>query len=310
MSTNAYTTDLLLESMRRRGLLPRDGRIDDEDALQFMTDELISYIAPLAMSTRDQYYKYSEDVALVAGTTNYALPTRAISDALQLVQVVDSGGNVTNLNYLEPERESEFHMSAALGFRIEDAQIVLVPDELPSRFTTLRMTYFRIPNRLTLLEDEDGNPLVGKVTAKTSTTVTIDAAPSTFSTSEPVDFISGSPGFRWKGVDVTPTVVAGTILTFSSADIPSNLAVGDFVCHAGESPVPQCPSSLLPLLKQAATVTILEALKDAGAKAAAEKRTDMERRILPTLSPRVQNARRVIFNRFSPGGRASLRWWR
>jgi len=210
---------------------------------------------------------------------------------------------------LEPERAAEFRYDNALVFSIDDATVTL-PSALPAQYVTLRMTYFRMPNRLVLPEDDDGNALVATVLSKTANSITVDVVPETFTTSEPLDFIAGQPGFRWRAIDTTPTSIVGTTLNFAANAVPATVVAGDFVCLARETPVAQCPEALLPLLKQATAVTILEALKDSGAKTAADKRGDMEKRILATLSPRVQNARRVLFNKFAPGVRGSLRWWR
>lgn len=282
MATNVHTSTYSVAAVRRRGLIAQAGKVSENDLLGFLNDATQDYIVPLLMSAREGFLFAKEDTTLVDGQTDYAMPRRASAERLYRVLLVDSSGKEYPLTRIETARKDDQE-----GFEIIDNTIVL---NAPSGYASLRVEYYRMPNRLVALAS------TGQVTAKTSTTVTLDVVPSSFSTSEPVDFISGTAGFRCKGVDKTPTGVnvVTRILTFNSGDIPSTLAIGDYVAFSGETPIAQIPQTLRPLLEQRACCLALESLGDGKLATAQKTLADMEKRLLPTLTPRVPGAPRVI----------------
>lgn len=288
MATNVHTSDYSVAAVRRRGLIPQSGKLAEADLLGFLNDATQDYIVPLLMSTREGFLIAKEDTAISG--TEYAMPPRASAERLYRVLLIDSAGNEYPLTRVETARKDNQE-----GFELVDNTIVTV--NAPSGYTSLRVEYYRMPNRLVALTS------AGKVTAKTATTVTLDTAPSTFSTSEPMDFIAGTAGFRCKGIDKTPTGWNSStkVLTFTSGDIPSSLAVGDYVALAGETPIAQIPQTLRPLLEQAACCLALGALGDGKLGTAQKTLEAMEKRLLPTLAPRVPGASRVIINRYAQG---------
>jgi hypothetical protein len=103
-----------------------------------------------------------------------------------------------------------------------------------------------------------GNGLVhSQVTA---TQVTVAALPSTIVNGSTVDFVQYKSPNDLLAFESTITGVAGTVLTFAS--LPNDLAVGDYICLANQSPVPLIPEELHPVLTQAAMVTCLASKKD------------------------------------------------
>jgi hypothetical protein len=159
----------------------------------------------------------------------------------------------------------------------------------------LRMRYFIRPNRLVTTDS------VGEITAINTTThvVTVSVLPSTFITSVTYDLVKGKPGFDTLAMDQSVSAVGTNTLTFST--LPTGLAVGDFVCLAGESPVVQAPVELHPLTVQRTVVAGLAGLGDAKVKVAAEMAEQMKTMALSLLSPRIVNAPKVIVNRNGPG---------
>lgn len=288
MATNVHTSDYSVAAVRRRGLIASSGKLTTDDLLGFLNDATQDYVVPLLMSAREGFLFAKEDTAISG--TEYAMPKRASAERLYRVLLVDSSGDEYPLTRVETARKDDQE-----GFELIDNTIVLA--NAPTGFATLRVEYYRMPNRLVALT------AAGKVTAKTATTVTLDTLPSTFSTSEPVDFIAGTAGFRCRAIDKTPTNInSGTkVLTFTSGDIPSNLAVGDYVALTGETPIAQIPQTLRPLLEQRACCLALEALGDGKLGTAQKTLSDMEKRLLPTLTPRVPGAPRVVINRYAQG---------
>jgi hypothetical protein len=128
-----------------------------------------------------------------------------------------------------------------------------------------------------------------------------------------LDIIEGRPPFRTLARDITPTIVAGTAVTFASGVLPSGLLAGDFVCLAQESPVAQLPDGFQPALTLAACANALDSLnqpekaqakrQQAGAKAGAA---------LMALRSRVKGGTRKINNGMDKWRSAgdALSWWR
>lgn len=289
MATNVYTTAYTLDAIKRRGLLPGTGRITDDDLIGFVNDAMADYGVPLLMAAREGFLHATEDTALVDGQTSYPIPARAASERLVRVLLVNSEGQELPLDRVETARRE----STSSGYELVDDSLTLWNP--PSGYASLRFIYFCEPSRLVALTE------CAQVTAITSTTVTVDSAPATFTTSEPLDFIAGSPGFRCVARDVTPTAVVSSVLTFAAGDIPSTLAVGDYVALAGETPILQAPKTLRPLIEQRALCIALEALGDNRLKTALDALDRMEKRLVATLSPRVPGSPRVVINRFTPG---------
>lgn len=300
LATNVYTSDYSLAAVRRKGLLPTNGRLAETDLLGLLNDATQDYIVPLLVGPREGYLSVTEHTAFSANQDEYELPPRAVSERLVRVSLVSATTTAPEDEYQLTRIEASRLSSGQEGFELTDNTITL--RNAPTGYSYLRIVYFRMPNRLVALED------CCKVTAVGATTVTVDDIPSTFSTSEPLDFIAGTPGFRWRAIDKTPTNVdQGTnILTFTSGDIPSTLAVGDYVALAGETPIAQVPVTLRSLLEQQTVCLALEALGDSRLAASQKTRDGMEKRLAPTLQPRVTGSPRVIVGRVTGGGQRVL----
>lgn len=130
---------------------------------------------------------------------------------------------------------------------------------------------------------------------------TVGAVPSTFSSGVTLDVVNHNPGFRILVLDAATTgTVSGTTITFSVA-LPASVVAGNYVCLAGESPVPQLMPEAHPLLAQRIVVKSLEALGDKkvdGAMATCER---MKKELLARLMPRTKGAIQYVVNRNGPG---------
>jgi hypothetical protein len=294
-----YTTTALLASVRRRGLLPptADETLTTEDYLEFANDELISTVVPLVLSTREEYFVVDADITTVPNQAEYDIPDRALGMKLRDVRVANGSGRYLELPRLEPERVNDYAQLAngVSGYFLKANQVVLVPT--PTSATTLRVSYYRRPNRLVTTD------AVLPVTGRTSSTAATYAGtpPTTFTSGTSVDVIKHAPGFDSfldGGVINTPS---GGTVTFTTGTLPTTVTAGDYVCLAGETPIPQIPPELHPFLAQRVLVRALEALgsqKQAVAEATAER---MRVAALEFLTPRADGSSRIIVNRHGPG---------
>src|SRR5258708_36626539 len=118
--------------------------------------------------------------------------------------------------------------------------------------------------------------------------VTVGNVPTTFTTSVTYDIISNTPQmFISQGDDLTITLVAGANITFTA--LPSTVQVGDWVCLAMQSPIPQIPFKPgFQLLLQLSAAKCLEIHGDTqGFNIAMSQAADMTNYFISVITPRV-----------------------
>lgn len=294
----AYTTADLIEAVKSIASIPTSQNLfQTADFLRFANHEMQIQLVPLVMSTREEYFVADHDVAVTANKATYTIPSRAIGGKLRDIQFID-GDTIESLPRLNPDDVTSTKYGRS-GFYLQGSSVVLSPS--PQRETTLRLKHFRRPNRLVDVT------ATGKIVSidRPNNQITVGSAPSTFGTNVLVDFIKGEPSFECVSIDAPITGVSGTTLTFAS--IPADLAVGDHVALAGESPIPQIPIELHPMLAQMVAVKCLLAQKH-SAKSEIEKLAEMKQSALLMLSPRVDGEPQKITNRSGLLGRIRRGW--
>jgi hypothetical protein len=296
--SNPYTSTNIIASLRRRGQLASSPQqLDTDDFLAFLTEECQTYMTALLMSVREEHLLTTLDTTGTGGVVQ--IPSRAVGGKLKQV-LVNNGSGYAPLVRVEPERvDASSAGGSPSGYVLQGNHLLLTPT--PTGSTSVRLTYFRRPSRVV-----DDTASVGLVTALNRTTgvITVSSLPGAFSGAVAVDFVSGTPGFDSLGDDVSGTgdTTANTV-TVAPSSLPARLSVGDYVCLAGETPIPQLPVELHPLLAQRVVVKCLEALGDSKV-AVAEAQCEKQRlQALTLLSPRVEGAARVVINYSGPGWR-------
>lgn len=234
-----YDTTAFLAAVRRRGQLPAAVApgYADADILDAANEEVLSALVPAILKVRRDYFTISVDVPLVAGVSSYRVPSRAAFAGLREAQLVDAQGkhknivelDVTRLDGLNPTAEP----STPTWYYWRGSSIVLVPAPDASSFPTLRLWHHRRPNRLVTVDS------VLAVTDISGAPEYAGTKPSTILTTTACDVVRGSPHFDSLQDDVTPQAVDSGSVTFS-AEV-DGIAVGDYVCLAGEAPVLQLP---------------------------------------------------------------------
>lgn len=284
----AYTTSDLITAVKSIASIPTNQSLfQTADFLRFANRAMRKKIIPLVMSTREEYWVAAYDYSLTADQASYAIPPRAVGGKLRDVLFVD-GSDETSLPRLEPENVYSTD-AGRLGFYLEGNAVVINPTPNVTS-GTLRLKHFRRPNSLV------ATTACGYVESINSgaNQVTISTTPSTFGTGVVVDFIKGTPGHEWRATDTSITGVSGTTISFAS--LPTGLAVGDYICLAGESCIPQIPVELLPILEDEIAKMCRQAQgkrdKDMDAELEADKQE-----ILKTLTPRVDGEPKKIVGR-------------
>lgn len=243
MAVAGLTATELLAAIRRRGALPSgDPTFTDANLLLEADTQLAETFVPLVLKMRSDYYLRSEDQTIAAGQAAYPLPTRAMLSTLRKVEWIDSSGLEIEVFPIPVTDLSIYSQQTGVprDYAIRDDEIVLAPTP-NAALGTLRVHYEYRPQSLVT----SGFYVVDSTT---STAVTLTAS-VTWDADSRFDFVKGKAPFSLLGVDADPASTgSGVTLTFPSADIPSRLSAGDYMCLPGQSPVPQLPAELHPTL--------------------------------------------------------------
>jgi len=291
-----YTTDALVTSVKRRITVPTSQQFFlPSNIVQFANDEMHSTILPSIISVREEYFVKKKDFAIVSGSNEFQIPSRATGGMMRDVVLVNASGNEVAIPRLQPETtKSDTSLSNARlsGFMLRDDKVLLYPNSSAFTNATLRIYYMRRPNDLVI------RSLGGVITNINTTTneVTVSAAPTTWTTATTFDFIKGSPIFSSAGDSHTINNLAGNVLTFDT--LPTDIAIGDWLCEATFTPIAQIPYEGHHVLAQYTAARMLEAQGDkANAQVILEVASRMLEGFLKIITPRTEASMKKINNR-------------
>ena len=264
-----YTSAALIDNVKRRAMVPTNQATFTNDRFcGMLTDEMQSLIVPMIMELNSNYFVYAKDWDINGTQKIYSIPPRSINQKFMSVQLYDP----SNENFWRPVQIGNgqwgFNQAsqAIQTFSILHEQVVfnVAPVETDKK---IRMFYYRRPNNIVLPTS------AGQITAidPNTFTVTINVNPG-FTTDTTLDLIQGSGAFRALQDDVNPSSVSGNDVTFLA--LPDGIAIGDWVCFAGESPVAQIPYESQHVLCQAVAIKLLEALGDQNMIQFSQKKMD------------------------------------
>ncbi len=302
MAANSYTTTQLITSIRNKGNIPTSQTpFTDSDLLLLADDELDTALLRQLLSVRENYYLTYEDYE-IADDGIYELPSRCIADAVANVQLLN-GTTVTNIDRSEVSQQFATNESPSgfYSFFFMGSAINLQPNPTTGY---VRIWYYLRPNTMVLTSE------AAQVTVISGNTLTFDTIPTTITTGTPCDFIKDQPHFNTLSFDETPTVVTSTQITFAS--VPDDLVVGDWICLAGQTCVPQIPVEFRPLLVQRVVVKYNEIQGYLDKMKASQAKLDaMEKDLLQLINPRASGSpKRVVPNQNLTGGTWQWRAWR
>jgi hypothetical protein len=264
------TSRTLLDSIKLRAFLPASqATFTDEDLLKLADEAIQSRILPLILKYREEYYLFESH--------SENIPHRAIGGRIKSVELENRDGNRWRV------QRNDNQSISRRGFSISSNKLNF--RDRPND-TKVKITYFIRPNALIL--PEKAAKIVGL-----GEHIELENHP--FKLGDKVDFISSTPLFEHKHIDFEVESCSETGLFCPSR--PANLAVGDWIAPSGFTPVPQIPVEFFPLLAQAVTVSVMEALGlDEKAAVADAKLNKMEADLVHLITPRVDGDRRRIIN--------------
>lgn len=285
-----FTTTDLVEGIKRTAHVPQGNSTFTFDGFLDIADiEMRTGIAPKIASCRENYWLTTQTLPIDHSTNRYAIPSKALGNAIVDIKVNSGGSIYIHLVRLEVSDlySPQFTTIPAYGYYIEDGWVKLIPTTLTG---DVIMWYYRIPSQLVPTSS------CGQITAIDFNTgeVTVNAVPSGFVGGGELDIVSQSPGFNVLLKDTEPDSIVSNVITFDS--VPSTVSVGDWVCLSGQSCVVQCPLEWMGVLEQRCAVRIYEIQGYLDKKKIAEESLEkMEAAALSLVSPRtVENAKVIL----------------
>lgn len=309
--SRVLTSAKLIKSVRQRAMIPTDTSVyKDEDILDILNEELDAGLMSTLLVLHEEYLVNYVDVDFDPSTNRYVIPYRASGNKLREVSLVNSSGSHYELSRISLDQLSDYKngtMSSDRNvFYVENNYVVLANSHLTGE--KVRMYYYLRPNCLVL------EKFVGNIADINRTTgvITLSNFPVAFALLGEMDFVAKRTPNKIYSYDKTPLSVDVNTktITFDLDDIPSELMVGDYLCIKEQTPVPNIPTEMHPLLAQRAAVFILEALGDTeGLTNAKAKLKQMEDSINNLIDDRVEGAPQKVMPRYSSLGETNSSTW-
>lgn len=289
-----YTTTGLIANCKRRGFIPEGSGLDTSDFLQILTEQLRNYIPAFLKGLREEFL--IAQLSLTVNSATIPVPVRACGIALRTIEWTCGDGTLRPIPRIEPERRGDFGLTGSepQGYYFQGNNLILLPAVTSG---TVVVSYQQRPGQL--VRATDCATVTGQDDAYS---FNVNAIPSTFAVGSVVDIVAATPNFKMLALGRTVTICAGNIIGFAEV-LPSDYAVGDYVCLAGETPVPQLPLECFDLLAQAAAVEIAQATGSTRLQAVKDGLKDLREQVALILSPRNDGSARVIINRSGIGRR-------
>jgi hypothetical protein len=307
------TSTQFVAAVQRLILSPNNqNTYEDADYLAIGDRKIMDTIVPLIDGLDGEFFVTKSNVPMVAEQDTYFLPSRALARKLREVKLVNSADERFDFPKVSIEREQLYQASGApFSFYFMGDRFVIVPPPTTTDFS-IQYWYFLAPGALIPYED------AAIITGISGDDVTVSSVPSAIITGSVVDFIAGRGGNGCLALDKTIANIAGTTITFTTGDIPSDLAVGDYVSISATSPVLQIPDAAVPFLVTLTAMDILQGLSDFEGydrlhRIAYGQGGDPGQRknLISLLEPRVEGETTVIIGNNGLLNRSfnGRRWW-
>lgn len=286
----------LLDDIKTRAPIPSSQSTYNETRLLRLTNgELRARIVPMVDKVRENYYLFDVDTA-INSTGVYDIHKRAVGAKLFSLSLVDGQKKKSLAFYTSNEIEDFDSAPGDEGFFFKRSQVILCP-RVPSSWSYLRQTLLLSPNNIVASDDAAQITNINTGTG----VLTCSSVPSTWSTANKFDIVQSQAHFDTLSIDLTASIVTtGTSgsVTFATTDLPSRLAVGDWISLAEQTPVVQCPVEFHPLLAQLVANVVLRSQGDVQSlQTGMQNAKELMDSLKDLISPRIQGEGKKIVNR-------------
>jgi hypothetical protein len=293
-----FTTTELLVQIREMARLPDDEPdATDTILLRKATEILQSVYAPAVRKVREDYYVATSRIALASGRASYPIPRRAVTASVRRVRLLDSAGR--ELRMTQVPYESLLTSQTGLRpdfYSLADDRVMVSPTPIAgSTSYRLELVFEYRPSMLVPVDEDELSVVVASnYNNPTADTHTVYALADVFQDADLIDIVRKDAPFSSPVIDATinarGVTVSGYALDLTSysglQDQNLGLVVGDWVCPAGETPVPQIPAELHPILAKHTAAAWLAPI-DTQTSAELKDAADLELKdALAAMSPR------------------------
>lgn len=280
-----YLADDLINQVKTECHSPPN--VEDSEVLGFLNRELQKNVFPLILSCNEGYFLKYKDIA---NSSNGVLLTSrmgggVLHDVKGYTGTYSSPSDLYDLARVEID---EIDTNGFPAFYIQGNTLFTNPG---TNFTgNLRLFYFHRPSEMVAAAD---CAVISSIDT-TNKQVVVSSVPSGITTSVLADFVQAKPQFEPLGIDYTISSIVSTTITFST-DLPAGLAVGDYVCVAEKSPVPQIPFEAFDLLVFGAALRLLRAARDPqGVQIMAAAVAEEKVKLKSLFQPRIDAAPQTV----------------
>ena len=292
------TTDQFITNVKRRITIPASQALmSDEDILAHGDHQMRVRVLPMIKSIRQEFFVVSKNQAVTINKSEYKIPHRAVGRTLRDVKMIDATGNITVDLVQYAEEDIAFISNAGgfvrRGFYFRGDSIVIVP--IPNISTlTLQFWYELRPSKMV---PTDYAAVVSAIAGNVVTCTNVITDPFPASGSVTVDIIDNFQGNSTTAYDLVASR-AGNDFTFTLADLPDSLAVGNYLAIADTSPVVQLPEEVTVFLETLTAIRVCHAIGDFEGKQILEAEATVEETAMKMmLQPRITGETQKIINR-------------
>jgi hypothetical protein len=270
-----------------------DLRFTNALLLTAATHELREGCAPLLSQARTEHLVYPYSQPVTSGQPTYRMPPRAVGGSLRDVGFRNTDGQIFRLRQLSADELETIgrvdNQGTPYAYWMQGYKVVLVG--VPNVSGTLSTPYYARPNTLVL-------PSV--CVACSDATYTNGTLELLFSGTPPgtldddgirTDVVRATPGFETlvENAETTVEETSPGVWAYRYVGLTEDPGVvaGDFVCVAGQAPVPQLPVEMHGLLAVRTTRRLLKAVGDDRWQALEADVQELEDRAKNWLAPRV-----------------------
>jgi hypothetical protein len=308
MAKQVYDVDSMVDQVYRlESIATSDQTFTEDDVIEFLNLELQTTVTPLIQSVNEEFGVMSVDYDIASLTPSVRIESMATGNRLRSVQLINSQGLISNLPRLDPDKLGSMTYYT-YGFYIKNNELVFYPQVPPYGTGTLRLNYFRRPNKL-VAENTTGRVIAVDTIGNT---VTLNNAPvgDDWTAGGTIDVIHGGSPFDFVAQAVEIVSIAGPSVELDAATI-AEIEVGDYLALEGESPVAQfVPAEAVGYLCQLAAARCLQSLGDTEGHAISIAKADgMRVHLLNLISDRIDGQPRKLLGIGLGRRRAYGTWW-
>lgn len=278
------TTDQFLSDVKQLITLPANQtRFTNTVMYSFGNRKMQDTVIPVIHSLNQEFWLTRTLLDITANVVQYPIPKRAMGRKFREVKIRNPNNNRSNLPQIAIEREQFYRASSVpAGFFMYGDKIEIVPTPTVDGYQ-LQLWWFLPPGLMVPVAD------AAVVQSVSGNDVTVDSVPDTLAIGTDIDFVEGISGNSYLAIDKEIINIAGNTITFTSGDVPDDLAAGDYITVAGTSPVLQIPDVAVPYLVTLTAMELLQAMSDyEGMDRLRETRDEQKKNVMLVLEPRVE----------------------